>query len=115
MTDSPFIDDGDLPYAHNPIEYLPRINPQVQVQMFQLRAGLAHRLAEWCGGEVAIEDAQHVVLVPGNPVLTVRQSDWLATDGTRYWIEPHEDYLTRLWPVGRDPGWSHRCLMDWED
>jgi hypothetical protein len=111
--DGPTVDDDDLPFVHHPIEYLPWLVPG-EVQAFQLRPTLENRLAEWCGGETAVEEGRIVVLIPGPPALTVRQGDWVVYDGERYRVEPAGGFNTRYWPRGVDPGWSHRCYASWE-
>jgi hypothetical protein len=114
VSDGPTIADDDLPARHHPIEYLPWLNIRAEVELFQLRPGQAYRLAEWAGGEVAVENGEHVVLIPGPPALTARLGDWVGTDGERHWIEPADGFNTRYWPVGRDPGWAHTCRQPWE-
>ena len=111
---SPIIPDDDLPYVHNPIEYLPRRNPLVEVEMFQLRPELENRLAEWAGGRVAFEDGGLVVTIPGRPPITARLGDWVAYDGEKYWIESPDDFLLRFWPKAVEPDWPWRCYREGE-
>jgi hypothetical protein len=112
---SPVLDDGQMPYPHNPIEYLPRINPQVQVHVFQFRAGLAERLAQWMGGTVSVtEDGAQLVTIDGTPPTVAGVGDYVLSDGARFWIEPGGRFSERYWPVGRDPGWDHVCTYRWE-
>lgn len=115
MTDSPYIEDGDMPFTHNPIRALPWIDTKVECEVFQHRAGQSQRLAEWCGGEVAFID-ELVVRVPTAPGVHghARVGDFVVRTGEEYRVEPPEGFNLRFWPVGRDPGWSHRCFMDWE-
>lgn len=113
MTDSPFIDDDDLPFAHNPVRNLPWLDTMTEVTVFQYRPTLENRLAEWCGGTVAVdENAQLVVRLPGGDVAHL--SDFVVFDGENYRVEPADGFNHRYWPVGRDPGWTHRCFMKWE-
>lgn len=100
----------DFPFPHNPIENLPWLDDTTEVQVFQLRVLLQDRLAEWCGGEVAIEDGWYVVRVPGG--LTVHNGEYLVkhADGG-YSVEPADGFTHRYWPVGRDPGWSFVCYQ----
>ena len=119
MTDSPYIDDADQPYTHNPIRNLPWIDTKTEVTVFQYRPTLENQLAEFCGGTVAVVDGQLVVLVPDpggdeNIRLRAHLGDYVVTDGEKFWVEAADGFNQRYWPVGRDPGWSHRCYMDWE-
>lgn len=115
MSDSPFIDDDDMPFAHNPVRNLPWLDTMTEVTAFQFRPTLENRLAEWCGGVVAILDGQLVVHIPGDPPTTAHLSDFVVFDGENYRVEPADGFNHRYWPVGRDPGWQHRCFMKWEE
>jgi hypothetical protein len=115
VADDPAVGDDELPYRHNPIRNLPWLDTRVEYEVFQHRPGLSQRLAEWCGGEVAFTD-QLVVRVPAQPSAVARLGDFVVRDGERFWVERAEDgFFLRYWPVGKDPGWSHRCYMDWEE
>lgn len=113
MTDSPFIDDDDQPFTHNPIRHLPWLDTRTEVHVFQYRPTLERRLAEWCGGKVAVRDAQLVVEIPGGDVAHL--SDYVVLQDDEYRVEPADGFNHRYWPVGRDPGWTHRCFMEWEN
>jgi hypothetical protein len=114
VADDPFVSDEEMPYRHNPIRNLPWLDTKTELEVFQHRAGQSIRLAEWCEGEVAFTD-QLVVRVPGTPPSIARLGDFVVTDGERYWVEPADGFFLRYWPTGRDPGWSHRCYMNWEE
>jgi hypothetical protein len=117
VTDSPFVDNDDMPYVHNPIQQLPWLDTRVQVEVFQHRAGLSNRLAEWCGGSVGFTD-RLVVLVPDaedpNVLNPAGLGDFVVLADGAFRVESPDGFNQRFWPVGRDPGWSHRCFMDWE-
>lgn len=115
MADDPHVPDDELPYRHNPIQYLPWLNTLVEVEVFQHRPGQSQRLAEWCGGEVAYEDGL-VVRVPTEAgVVAAPLGDFVLSDGEKFWVERAADgFFTRYWPVGKDPGWSHTCKQSWE-
>lgn len=118
MADDPFVPDEQLPFRHNPIVNLPWIDVKTEYEVFQHRAGQSERLAEWCGGKVAFTD-QLVVLVPdpgGDPAIVVpaKLGDFVVGNGDRFWVEPADGFFQRYWPVGRDPGYAHRCYMPWE-
>jgi hypothetical protein len=112
--DNPFIENDEQPHPHNPIQYLPWLDTRAEHAVFQLRPTLENRLAEWCGGTVAVENGQLVVQIPGSPPVTARLGDFVIHDGERYRVESPDGFNTRYWPVGRDPGWSHRCHQRWE-
>lgn len=114
MADSPHVEDNDQPFVHNPIRALPWIDSKTEVAVFQHRPGQSTRLAEWCGGEVAFTD-RIVVRVPteGGSV-DAELGDFVVQQGDRFSVEPADGFNLRFWPKGRDPGWSHRCYMDWE-
>ena len=114
MGDHPFVDDDGMPYPHHPIRNLPWLDTLVELKVFQLRAGLSYRLAEWTRGKVAVENGEQVVIIPGRPPVTARLGDYVLSDGERFWVESADGFNLRFWPVGRDPGWSHRCFMSWE-
>jgi hypothetical protein len=114
VADSPYIDDDAMPFLHNPIRNLPWLDTKTAYETFQFRPTLENRLAEWAGGVVAVEDGQLIVRIPGAPPVTARLGDFVLTDGERFWVESPDGFNLRFWPVGRDPGWSHRCFMDWE-
>lgn len=103
----------DFPFVHNPIEHLPWLDDTKEAQVFQNRPLTAEALAEWCGGYTAIEDGQRVVHVPGG--LVAHLSDFVVYEDAEYRIEPADGFNGRYWPVGRDPGWTHRCYMEWEE
>jgi hypothetical protein len=104
-----------MPYPHNPITHLPRINPHIQVHIFQFRAGLADQLVQWTGGELSYTDDGHpLITIPGEPPVVAGLGDYVASDGSRFWVEPHNQFNERYWPVGRDPGWDHVCRYYWE-
>lgn len=109
------VGDAEMPYAHNPIVYLPRINEHVEVWIFQFRAGLADRLVEWSGGELSYTaDGAPLITIPGAPPVVAGLGDYVATDGARFWVEQADGFNTRYWPVGRDPQWDHVCRYYWE-
>lgn len=113
MNDTPFIDNDDMPFPHNPIRNLPWLDNLTEVEVFQFRPTLENRLAEWCGGTVAVDDdAQLVVRIPGGD--EAHLSDFVVLQDGEYRVEPADGFTHRYWPVGRDPGWTHRCFMNWE-
>lgn len=112
----PFVEDAELPYPHQPIIQLPRINPLVHRGAFQYREGNEARCAEWCGGVVWHTEDGPLVQVPTTegPVLA-RLGDWVLTDGGEvFWVEPAEGFHERWWPLGRTPDWEWRCYQPWE-
>jgi hypothetical protein len=62
--DHPFVDDDAMPYPHHPIRNLPWLDTLVELKMFQLRAGLSYRLAEWTRGKVAVENGEPTTTTP---------------------------------------------------
>jgi hypothetical protein len=115
MADLPFVEDDAMPFQHHPIRALPWLDTKTAYGVFQFRPTLEHRLAEWCDGTVAVEDGALVVQILGPPPVTARLGDFVLTDGERFWVESPDGFNLRFWPVGRDPGWSHRCFMNWEE
>lgn len=112
----PFVEDGELPYPHQPIVQLPRINTLVHRDAFQYREGLQARCAEWCGGVVWHTESGPLIQVPveGEMVLA-RVGDWIMSDaGERFWVEPDEGFNERWWPLGRAPDWAWRCYQPFE-
>lgn len=117
MADDPFVPDEEMPYRHNPIVNLPWLDTKTEYEVFQHRAGQSQRLAEWCGGEVSFIGAI-VVLVPHpelEPMQVAQLGDFVIGNGDRFWVEPADAFHQRYWPVGKDPGWAHRCTMPWEE
>lgn len=118
MTDSPFVEDDDMPFVHHPIRALPWLDTKTELEVFQHRAGQSQRLAEWCGGRVAFTD-QLVVLVPdsedSNVLNPAQLGDFVVKSGAMFHVEHPDGFYLRFWPKGRDPGWSHRCFMNWEE
>lgn len=114
MTDSPFVENDDMPFVHNPIRALPWLDTKTEVEVFQLRPTLENRLAEWCGGEVIVVDAGLAVRVPGTPSQTAHLGDFVVLADGEFTVESPDGFNLRFWPKGRDPGWSHRCFMNWE-
>jgi hypothetical protein len=114
VTDSPFVEDDDQPFTHNPIRALPWLDTRVEVEVFQLRPTLEHRLAEWCDGEVIVDGTQLAVRIPGRVPKVARLGDFVVLDGEEFVVVPPDGFNLRFWPVGRDTGWSHRCFMNWE-
>lgn len=104
MSDQPYVENDDMPYTHHPIEYLPWLNTDAEVEVFQLRPTQEYRLAEWIGGKVAFEDGEIVVAGPG---VTVRMGEYVIRNGDTIAVEPAEGFHTRYWPKGRDPRWPH--------
>jgi hypothetical protein len=116
VTDSPHVEDDQLPHAHNPVERLPWLNQLVEIQSFQHRAGLTVRLAEWCGGEIGFNEGSQTVRVPtADGEAEARLGDWVLSDGTQFWVLGPADFAVSYWPVGRDPGWEWRCYRTWEE
>lgn len=118
MTDDPWVPDEEMPYRHNPIRSLPWIDSKTEVEVFQHRPGQSQRLAEWCGGSVSFTN-QLVVLVPDateeNVLNPARLGDFVVLADGVFHVERAEDgFFQKYWPVGRDPGWTHRCFMSWE-
>lgn len=116
MTDSPFIEDDEQPYPHHPILYLPRLNPRAESELFRFDEGQAYRLAEWCGGEVAVENAAQVVLTGGTPPTTARVGDWVlqvyGDDGPPWYVTVSPElYRMAWWPKGHAPDWPWRCYL----
>jgi hypothetical protein len=114
VTDDPHTPNDELPARHNPIRALPWLDTLTEVEVFQLRPTLHNRLAEWCGGEAAVENGEIVVRIPGSPQVVARLGDFVVFADGVFYVEPADGFFLKYWPVGRDPGWTHRCFMDWE-
>lgn len=110
---SPYISDDQMPYPHNPVEMVPRINPGAVVHICQLRPGTWNVLAEWTGGEKVLVDGNQAVLLPGDAG-TAKLGDYVASDEVTFWIEPAEHFNGRFWPTGVDPEWEWVCKRPWE-
>lgn len=117
MTGDPHVPDEDMPAVHNPIRQLPWLDTLTEVEVFQHRPGQSQRLAEWCGGSVSFTD-RLVVLVPDaadpNVLNPAQLGDFVVLVDGVFHVEQPDGFNQRFWPAGRDPGWSHRCFMDWE-
>lgn len=114
MSDQPFVENDDMPFVHNPIRALPWIDSGTEVEVFQLRPTLHNRLAEWCSGEVVVTERGLGVRIPGTPPQTAQLGDFVVRAADVFTVESADGFFLRFWPKGRDPGWSHRCFMNWE-
>lgn len=104
---TPNLEAADFPAAYNPVEYLPWLDTTVEVQVFQLRPALQNQLAEWCDGEVVIEDGWYAVQVPGG--LTVHNGEYLLLENGEFTVKTQDEFYNRYWPVGTETGWSVVC------
>ena len=115
MADDPYVPDEQMPYRHNPVQMLPWLDTRIEVEVFQHRPTQSERLAEWCGGEVKFT-TELVVRVPtADGPVDAPLGDFVVSDGEHFRVERAADgFFLKYWPVGRDPGWSHRCYQSWE-
>ena len=119
MTDLPFVENDDMPYPHNPIRQLPRLNRQAESDVFRFDTGHEQRLADWCSGTVAVEGADLVVETGGTPSTTARVGDYVVRtygdEGSPWYVTVSEElYPLIWWPKGYVPGWDWRCYQPWD-